>query len=207
VLLLGTAATAPTTLMSNLQAAGPGICQISYANANGTFPSLTEYSSVLVYNDVPFTNAATVGNALAVYFDGGGQVVVAPFADAGYTLTGNWNAKNYNLLAAVAVPASADSFSSSVPAQNISPLSPVLIGVKSITAGASAWHGSQAVANGGAAVAKWASGLNLAVTGVITDSNGRKHNRVDLNVHPSDIAKGVVTGDAVRLLANALVYH
>jgi hypothetical protein len=79
----------------------------------------------------------------------------------------------------------ADSFNSAVPAQDIVPTSPVLAGVNAITAAAASWHGNQAIANGGMAVADWASGLSLAVTGVITDVNAVKHNRVAATSTPS----------------------
>jgi hypothetical protein len=35
----------------------------------------------------------------------------------------------------------------------------------------------------------------------------KQRKRVDLNIYPPDLATGVVTGDAFRLIANALVYQ
>ena len=63
------------------------------------------------------------------------------------------------------------------------------------------------VEHGGVAIAKWKSGNLLAVAGTVTDANAKSRKRVDLNILPTDVASGVWTGDAMRLLGNALLYQ
>jgi len=190
----------------------PSLCTIHYLDVNAAVPTLAllePYQAILVYNDdwFPYADPAAVGDIVASYFDGGGRVVIALFADGGYAITGAWTANHYNLIAARWVRSSADSFSSAIPTQDLVPTSAALAGVTTIVGNASAWHGTQTVANGGLPVALWESGDLLAVTGVVTDANGRPRNRVDLNIQPTDVASGVYAGDAVRLLANALLYQ
>jgi hypothetical protein len=213
VLLLGTNFGVTPTLPAGIQAAEPSLCAIDYYSVNAmpapTLALLMTYQAILVYNDngQPYNDATGVGNVLASYFDNGGRVVVALFADGGYALAGNWMTKNYNLIAPAFVNQVADSFSSADPKQDVVPSSPVLAGVNMITSNANGWHGNLATANGGTPVANWASGDVLAVTGVVTDAFMKKRKRVDLNIYPPDVAAGVVTGDAYRLLANALLYQ
>jgi hypothetical protein len=195
-----------------LQSAESTLCTIDYIDAGTSVPTLAtlqRYQAILVYNEdnTPFGNPAGVGNVVASYFDTGGRVVVGLFADGGYAIAGGWTTRNYDLIAAASVSSLADSFSSSNPAQDLVPGSPVLAGVQTITATSASFHGSQATANGGVAVARWASGDVLAVTGVVTDTSARRRNRVDLNIYPTELTSGVVTGDAAKLLANALLYQ
>jgi hypothetical protein len=132
-------------------------------------------------------------------------VVIALFADAGYPIGGAFVSDNYLFLTPLDVPSSGDSFSSSDPAQDIVPTSPILTQVASISG--AGWHGPQALQNGGVAVARWASGDPLAVVGTVTDANGHVRNVVDLNILPTDIAAGAWTGNGVQLIRNALLYQ
>jgi hypothetical protein len=69
------------------------LCVIDYYDANQATPTvalLQTYNAILVYADLnngtsggAFTDAVGVGTAVASYFEGGGRVVVALFADAG----------------------------------------------------------------------------------------------------------------------------
>jgi hypothetical protein len=212
VLLLGTNFGVAPPLPAGLQQAVPSLC-VDYLSANSmgtpTLGTLMAYQAILVYNDdgQPYFDATGVGNVVASYFDNGGRVVVALFADGGYALDGNWMTKKYNLIVPAFVGEIADSFSSGDPKQDVVPSSPVLAGVSAITSNATGSHGNLATANGGMPIANWASGDVLAVTGVITDGSMKQRKRVDLNLYPPDIATGVVTGDAYRLLANALLYQ
>jgi hypothetical protein len=213
VLLVGTDLNPPNGLILQLEQAVPALCTIDYLDVNNTgtptLAALKPYQALLVYNgnQGAFTDPVGLGNVVASYFDSGGQVVVALFADGGYALTGNWTGHNYNLIVPASVLLSSDSFSSANPAEDLMPTSPVLVGVNTITV-TNAWHGNLATANGGTPVAKWASGDVLAVTGIVTDASNKPRNRVDLNIAPTDIINGgVYTGDAVRLLANALFYQ
>jgi hypothetical protein len=182
---------------------------INYYNANSATPTLAalnEYNVILASNEdgVPYTDPTGLGNVLATYFNGGGQVVIALFADGGYGVTGTF-ASSYLLITPVNVPDNADSWSSTAATQDIVPTSPVLANMHSITG--TGWHGTQVVEHGGVAVAEWASGDLLAVTGVVTDGNGHMRNRVDLNILPSDVGAAAWTGDAFQLLANAIMYR
>jgi len=213
VLLISTIATPQAGLVSSLQASTSEFCSVDYFNINGTTALtaafIAKYSAVLVYNDngFPYTNAAALGNTLATYFNGGGRVVVALFADAGYPLAGAFVTDDFLLISPLGAPQAADSFSSAIATQDVVPTSPILVGVTSITGTGTGWRGTQSVENGGVAVAKWASGEPLAVTGKVTDGNGHVRNRVDLNILPSDIASGAWTGNGIQLLRNALLYQ
>jgi hypothetical protein len=205
-------------LLSSLQAAlidgsPPTACAVDYFDANrGTTPTaafLSQYDVVLAYNDdnYPYADPVGLGNALAAYFDNGGRVVIALFADAGYPIGGAF-ADNYLLLNPVNVGMASDSFS--YMSALINPPDPaavplILGGVNSISG--TGWHGTLALQNGGIAVASWASGEPLAVVGTVTDSNGNLRNIVDLNILPTDIATGAWTGDGIQLLRNALLYR
>jgi hypothetical protein len=210
VLLLDTESAAPRGLVAALQAASPGsFCTIDYYDANLGTPALSflqRYQSILAFNEnvQPYVDPVGLGDVLAAYFDGGGRVVIALFADGGYYIQGAFGSR-YLLVAPIYVPEATDSYSSAIPTQDLVPTSPVLVGVHSISG--AGWHGSQGIQNGGVRVAQWASGELLAVTGVVTDSSGHLRNRVDLNIQPSDVASGTWTGDGFTLLANAILYQ
>jgi len=169
--------------------------------------SLRKYEAMLIFNSnfYPFTDPVQVGNDVAAFFDDGGQVVVSLFADAGYQITGDWTAKEYNRLTHEWAVLQADSFSRSDPAQGLVPDHPVLYGVNFLTG--SGWIGPNVVMSGATAIAAYASGSLLAAAGPVLDAQGRLRNRVDLNIHPEDIMGGFWYGDGVKLLANALEYH
>jgi hypothetical protein len=210
VLLISTSPTAPAGLVSGIQAVSPAFCNVGYFDANTATPPiglLTPYQALLVFDDnnLPYSDATGLGNVVATYFDGGGRVVVALFADGGYAIGGNFASK-YLLITPAFVPQMADTYDGSNNAQDLDPQSPVLAGVNSIM-GTTGWEGAQTVEHGGAAIAKWASGNVLAVTGTVTDANAKSRKRVDLNIQPSDIASGAWTGDGMRLLGNALLYQ
>jgi hypothetical protein len=215
VLLLSTLFAAAPGLAAGIQQAEPSLCVVDYYDVNQATPTLAQlegYQALLVYNDNIFPgyhDRAGVGDAVAGYFEGGGRVVIALFADGGYGIGGKWTINNYDLIMPGAfAKAAADSFSAAVPAQDVVPTSPVLAGVHAITSSA---NGSivpnPTIVNGGMVVANWSSGQALAVTGVIADVNKVSHKRVDLNISPTDIATGAVTGDGFHLLANALLYQ
>jgi hypothetical protein len=211
VLLISTSSAPPAGLVSGIVAAAPSICTFDYYDASSGTPSLGQVEPFDVViaanaNGVPYENADHLGNVLGSYFDGGGQVVVTLFGDGGYALGGEFGAL-YLLIAPESVPQMADSYASSVATQALVPGSPILAGVHSIIGTGAGWEGAQGVQNGGTAVAVWASGDVLAVTGMVTDLSGNPHNRVDLNILPDDIASGAWTGDGIRLLANAILYR
>jgi hypothetical protein len=197
--------------LSALQSSSSAFCRVDYLDANGgatpSASSLSQYGAILVYNDDynPYADPTGLGNELAAYFNAGGRVVIALFADAGYPIGGDFAAQNFLLLNPVDAPEATDSFSASSSAQDLVPTSPILTGVASISG--NGWRGAQALQNGGVAVAKWASGNPLAVVGTVTDARGVARNIVDLNILPTDIATGAWTGDGIALLRNALLYE
>jgi hypothetical protein len=211
LLLISTSSAPPLGLVSGILAAAPSICDFYYYDASNGTPSLGQvepFDVVLAANanGVPYDDAERLGNVLGSYFDEGGQVVVTLFGDGGYALGGEFGSL-YLLIAPQSVPQMADSYASSVATQALVPASPILAGVHSINGTGAGWEGAQGVQNGGTAVAAWASGDVLAVTGVVTDQSGNTHHRVDLNILPDDIASGAWTGDGFRLLANAILYR
>ena len=211
MLLVSTYVSGNAGLIASLESSSSKFCKIDYLDANsGTTPtaaSLAPYGVVLAYNDdyYPYSDAAGLGDSLAAYFNAGGRVVIALFADAGYPIAGAFASDNYLVINPVNAPMATDSFSASSSTQALVPTSPLLSGVSSISG--SGWDGAQSVQNGGVAVARWASGNPLAVTGTVTDSKGRSRNVVDLNILPTDIASGAWSGDGINLLRNALLYQ
>jgi hypothetical protein len=169
--------------------------------------NLQKYEALLIFNTnvYPFSEPAAVGNQVAAFFDDGGQVVVALFADAGYQITGDWTAKEYNRLTHEWAIVATDSFARSQPTQGLVPDHPVLSGVDVLIG--TGWIGPNVAMSGASAIAAYASGSLLAAAGPVTDAQGRIRNRVDLNIHPEDIVTGAWYGDGLRLLANALQYQ
>jgi hypothetical protein len=209
VLLISTLTGQNTGLVSALEGASSAFCRIDYLDANaGTTPTaafLSQYGAVLAYNDdnFPYSDPTGLGNALAEYFNAGGRVVIALFADAGYPIGGAF--ADLLFVNPVNAPLASDSFSASNPMQDLVPGSPILAGVTSITG--TGWRGAQALENGGVAVASWASGEPLAVVGTAIDAKGQLRHLVDLNILPTDVATGAWTGDGIELLVNALLYQ
>jgi hypothetical protein len=196
--------------MTSIQQSSSAFCTVDYLDANAGTPtasSLSQYGAVLAYNDegFPYSDPTGLGNVLADYFDGGGRVVIALFANAGYPIAGRFATDNLLLLNPVNAPINTDSFSAANSAQDLVPTSPLLAGVVSIAG--TGWRGAQALQNGGVAVADWASGEPLAVVGTVTDARGHLRNIVDLNILPTDIATGAWNGDGILLLRNALLYQ
>jgi len=168
---------------------------------------LEKDEAMLIFNSNfnPFSDPGGVGSDVAAFFDDGGQVVVALFADAGYPIAGAWTAKEYNRLTHEWANLVQDSFTRSEPTQGLFPDHPVLDGVNLLTG--SGWIGPNVVMSGATAIAAYAGGNLLAAAGPVTDEQGRVRNRVDLNIHPEDIVTGAWYGDGLQLLANALAYH
>jgi hypothetical protein len=210
VLVISTAPTAPPGLVTGLTTASPALCRVDYLNANSGTPSLSDlmpYGAVLAANEngSPYDDPSGLGDVLGSYFDAGGQVVIALFADGGYALGGSFVDRYILILPSWAYGDSSNSYSSTDPSEDLVPTSPVVANVSSITG--FGWFGSQSLEHGGAVVAAWASGDPLAVTGVVTDATGAQRHRVDLNILPSDVGSGNWSADGFVLLANALLYR
>ena len=160
---------------------------------------LQGYQSALVYYDSRFKDGNTLGDVLAAYFEGGGQVVICALKKKELgNLGGAFIAKEYSLFTSAGSTAPMDSLG----AIN-EPQSPLVQGVKNLTA-RFAIQDTAKLANGAVVVADWASGNPLIVRGVV---NGRK--RVDLNFFPpsNDVVVTSWVGDGAILMKNALLYR
>ena len=169
------------------------------------FPSLSylqNYEALLVYNVFPFYSPDTLGDLLAEYWDGGGAVVLAEFANGinglgvpGFTLQGRFgNAANgYTLIDS---SAGGDIYESDSLGTVLEPLSPLMTGINTLDAIA-ATESYGRVINGGKVVATWKNtGFPLIVRGARA---GRP--LVTLNTCPF-----LMTGDVGPFLRNALFY-
>jgi hypothetical protein len=161
---------------------------------------LKTYDAVLVYSEDNFKDAKALGDNLADYFDGGGRVVVAAFANATAKLGGRWDTGMYQLINPIGQSAANEAGN----LQIVEPTSPLLTGVVQVRAMA-AYKSSGGNINGGVVVARW--GSSQAPIIVRGTKNGRA--RVDLNLFPpSSMARADLwTGDGANLLRNALLFR
>lgn len=195
-----------TDVQTKLQATGAFSVVDSFyaASDTPTVAKLQQYDSVLVWSNANFANTNLLGDNLATYFDGGGQVVVAVFAHGGVSsglLGGRFGnpANGYILLA----PADKDIDAASLGTVH-EPESPLMAGVSQLSA-TGAYRSQGQVVNGGTVVARWSgTGRPLVVRGFV---KGR--NRVDLNMWPVSSAgsSNGWTGHGATLLKNALLYR
>lgn len=164
-----------------------------------TLAQLQNYDAVLVFSSDPFYNASAMGDVLADFWDGGGRVVVAVFANTNTDpgeIAGRWASSNYALIAvAPQVQPTED-----LPLQFLEPSNPLLAGVVGLNA-TRAYRSTGAVINGGVAVANWGSGAPLVVHG---SKNGRQI--VELNFYPpsSAVRSDYWVGSGEELMVNAL---
>ena len=169
--------------------------------AGGATPTLAQlqaYSVALVVSDGGFGDPAALGNVLADYFDAGGRVVIATFANASLAVRGRWDTGGYHLIN----PTGQEQPTETGALQLIVPTSPLLVGVTKLTATA-AYRSTGGAINGGVVIANWGSGKPLVVAG----TKGGK-NLVSLNFYPpsSTIRADFWVGDGVNLLKNALLF-
>jgi hypothetical protein len=195
---------AVTDVQTNLVGTG-AFSRVDIFDAHASTPTsaqLSGYASVLVWSLLCFNDQNALGDVLATYYDGGGQVVLAyatsvtgcdPVLGTFGTIS-----NGYMLLATANASGPADSLGTVA-----DPASPLVAGVTSFTA-AQALAGTGSPVNGGTTVAYWGRGLSLIVAGVI---QGR--NRVDLNMYPPSAAvqQGGWVGNGAALMRNALLYH
>lgn len=168
-----------------------------------TLQNLQQYGAVMLFSDAQFQDPVTLGNNVADYWDGGGRVVVATFANtSGIGVQGKFGdpAAGYILIDPQGQEEPSDSLG-----QINEPNSPLMLGVSKLSA-TSAYRSSGGPINGATVVAQWASGKPLIVRGVV---KGR--NRVDLNMYPpSDTAlpgAGFWTGNGAEIIRNALLFQ
>jgi M6 family metalloprotease-like protein len=139
---------------------------IIQANAvTPTLAGLQPYSAVLVYSDIPFNNAAALGNVLASYVDAGGGVVVSTFAlfnlGSGFGIEGRLLTDGYLPFLPGATASGAEI--TLVPDQASHP---ILASVGSLSGGTASFHNLVTVAPNAALVAHWSNGRPLVVTKV-----------------------------------------
>jgi hypothetical protein len=164
-----------------------------------TVAELQQYRAVLVFSDAGFQDAAALGDNLAAYYDGGGRVVLATFANASVPVLGKFGdpGNGYLLIQPLGQDQPADSLGAIA-----EPQSPLVKGLTTLAA-TSAFRSSGGALPGATVVASWKSGAPLIVRGTV---KGR--NRVDLNLYPpsSDSRNDFWTGDGAALLRNALLF-
>jgi len=171
-------------------------------SANQSTPTLNQlqpYDAILVFSDSGFADATGLGNVVANYFDQGGRVVIATFANASVPIQGTWAQRQ------LIQPSGQEEPNDSLGMIN-EPNSPLVAGVKTLTATA-AYRSTGGAINGGVVVAQWQSGKPLIIRGVI---NGR--NVATVNMYPP--SAGQTTGrqdfwmgDGANLLRNALLFQ
>lgn len=165
-------------------------------------PSLQElqnYDAVLVYANDSFADSNTLGQNLADYWDAGGRVVVATFANAGVPLGGRWSFDGYPLIQ----PFSSSGQFEFGPLRIFEPENPLLADVVSLTA-TSGFRSAGEIVNGGIVVASWGSGAPLIVRG---ERDGRA--RVELNFFPpsSQASSDFWVGSGAEIMRNALLFQ
>jgi hypothetical protein len=189
-----------TDVQSKLNATG--VLSVDDFDARAATPTLAElqnYDAVLTWTDSGGYNDPTlVGDRLADFFDAGGRVVVAVFANASIPIQGRFVTDNYLLIEPLGQIQPTDSLGTIN-----EPNSPLLADVTTFTAD-SAYSSTGGAINGGIVVAEWGDGRPLIVRGVV---DGR--NRVDLNFFPpsDDSNSGSWIGDGAELMRNALLFQ
>jgi hypothetical protein len=172
-------------------------------NANAATPELTllqSYNAVLVFSDAGFEDAATLGDRLATFVDGGGGVVVAVFANASVPVEGRFASDNYYALQPLgqisAIQLTLGDFDVS---------HPIMAGVNSFDGGPESYRSTGSIHPDASVVAQWSNDDPLVVE---RDINGVR--RVDLNFYPvsGDVSPDswLSSTDGDMLMANSLLY-
>ncbi len=164
-----------------------------------TLAQLQQYDAVMAWSNSGFKDPAGTGNVLATYFDQGGRVVIAVFANASIAITGNWTARQ------LIMPSGQEEPNDSLGVVN-EPNSPLMSGVTKLAA-TSAFRSTGGAINGGVVVAAWASGKPLIVRGVLNNRN-----YVSLNMFPPSASQTTGrndfwTGDGAAIMRNALMFQ
>ncbi len=171
------------------------------ANSVPTLSQLSQYDSVLVYDNNSFNNSTALGNVLADYVDAGGGVVVATFAfGGGLELQGRFLTGGY-------LPFTIGSQSSGTTLTLVKDDAqhPILEGVNSFSGGSSSYHNLVNLTLSANLVAHWTD--NRPLVGTLQTSGGRV---VGLNFFPpsSTVSSSFwsASTDGGRLMANALLW-
>jgi MYXO-CTERM domain-containing protein len=200
-----------TSYVSDVQSkleSSSAITSATSHDVSSTTPTLSQlelYDAVLVYSDSGFSDPVAMGDVLADYVDGGGNVVVATFALLGsgsnLGLQGRFITGGYS-----PITGSGQAQYTRLTMVKDLPSHPILAGVASFDGGSSSYHNDNAVVTSGATqIAHWSN--NLPLVAAKTTSNG---SAVALNFFPpssdarSDFWES--TTDGARLMANALTW-
>lgn len=151
------------TELRNALLAQPGVSVVDLFNARIDTPSpdlLRQYDLVVVWSNLPFDDAALLGDRLADYQDEGGAVVAMTFAfTSGLAPAGRWAADGYSPFDLTATNASSSSSLGTIDV----PDSPLMAGVSSLT---SYWRSNATLTAGTTQIARWSDGLPaIAVKG------------------------------------------
>jgi hypothetical protein len=180
-----------------------GVDEVDLFNARNGTPTLAQlqgYTAALVYSDSPFQNPAQLGNVLADYFDGGGKVVIATFANASVSPpAGRWAAGNYQLINATGQIQPNDQGNIMID----EPASPLVNGVTSLKAQA-AYQSFGGAINGGVVVARWSTGGALIVRGT---KNGRNYASINMYPPSSAARTDFWVGSGAEIMRNALRFE
>jgi hypothetical protein len=174
------------------------------SDATPTVAQLLEYDSVLVWSNYVFADRNALGDNLATFFEAGGRVVSAVFANAdadwmnGMYAIGGRFATDYLLIEPAEYPTDPAALGTID-----EPGSPLLADVTSLEA-LVAYRSTGGVRDGGVVVARWSDGTPLVVRGTFAPGN-----RVDLNLFPVSrtISDGYWSGGGAELIRNALLYR
>ncbi len=179
----------PATLQSDLSAQ-PGIGQVDVFNGRAATPTvgqLQAYDIIVPFSNLPWSNSAALGDALADFQDAGGVVVGLNFDwSIGYEITGRWQTSGYSPF----------DLSTGMSFTNVSlgsiqrPGHPLLAGVQSLTV---FYHVTLPVASGATQIASWSDG---------TPALAFKDRAVGVNAYLSGPSGGW-DGDFAAIIANA----
>lgn len=168
-------------------------------NATPTMLDLQNYDAVLTWTDSGgYDDPAALGNVLADFFDGGGRVVTAVFANASIPIGGRFVTDGYLL-----IDPTGQTEPMAALGNILEPMSPLMNGV-TMFAAENSYSSTGGPINGGIVVAEWDDGRPLVVRGTVM---GR--NRVDLNFFPPsfDARADFWSGDGAELMRNALLFQ
>jgi hypothetical protein len=191
-----------TDLQTKLQATGKfsGVDLYPAEFLTPTLAELNAYGAVLTWSNYAYANSSALGNVLADYYDGGGRVVVAPFANVqGSGLAGRFVNEGYMVL-------QMGPFDGNAPPASLGtvfePQSELVAGVSSMSCGFTL-RSLGSPAPGATTVAAWNDGVPLIVRGTV---GGRP--RADVNLFPpsNDVFFDGWVGDGAMIFANALTY-
>ena len=191
-----------TEVAAKLQADGR-FTTVDVVNGSTSTPSvatLQTYDSVLVYNDIDFSDNTALGDNLHAYLLSGGGVVNAVFETEFNPLGGAW-ATN----ADSAVVSSSFGGSQATLGAVALPGHPVMAGVVSFDGGTSSYRGNGGLTAGSTLIASWSTGEILAATKTVSSGTV-----VSLNFFPpssdSRIDFWQASTDGDLLMANALAF-